>query len=170
MATYEITTPAGQTINREMLLCYLNTGTALAPEWSLIGLRTDDSSMEYDWGEETSQDIIGQTHTLLKKPVITQTFDPAPLDSGYTALAAIWQDAVVDQNYASLASKDMLIWHAYAGFAERYSSCMVKPTSLGGEGGGNIGLPFDVTYGGERTKGTVTKGEDGTITFTAEAA
>lgn len=169
MADYKITTPNGQTIGREMLLCYLNVGSDLSPEWALIGLRTEDSSMEYDWGEETTQDIIGQTHTLLKKPVITQTFDPAPLDSGYTALTKIWQDAIVDQNYTALASKDMLIWHKYGGFAERYKSCMVKPTSLGGEGGGNIALPFDVTYGGERVKGTVST-SDGTVTFAPEAA
>jgi len=44
---------------------------------------------------------------------------------------------------------------------------MVKPSGLGGEGGGNIGMPVDVTYGGERTVGTVTKGAGGSVTFAA---
>ena len=43
---------------------------------------------------------------------------------------------------------------------------MVKPSSLGGEGGGNIGMPIDVTYGGKRTTGTAAV-SDGTVTFTA---
>ena len=67
----------------------------------------------------------------------------------------------------------MLIVHLYAGtkdtaaFAERYSSCMVKPSSLGGEGGGFVGMPMDITYGGARTVGTAAVSA-GTVTFTAD--
>jgi len=69
----------------------------------------------------------------------------------------------------------MLVVHLYAGttatpFAERYPSSMVKPTSIGGEGGGFIEMPFDATYGGEREVGTATKDPDtGAITFTKAA-
>lgn len=66
-----------------------------------------------------------------------------------------------EQNAAALANQDVLIVHHYAGtaktapvFAERYSASMVKPSSLGGEGGGSVGMPFDVTLGGTRTTGT----------------
>ena len=66
----------------------------------------------------------------------------------------------------------MLIVHFYAGtaatpFAERYSSCMVEATGLGGEGGGNVGMPITVTYGGDRTLGTASKdATTGVVTFT----
>ena len=44
---------------------------------------------------------------------------------------------------------------------------MVEVTGLGGEGGGNIGMPMTVTYGGMRTVGTTTKdATTGAITFT----
>ena len=43
---------------------------------------------------------------------------------------------------------------------------MVRPTSLGGEGGGNMEMGVSITYGGERTLGTVSKGTGGVITFT----
>ena len=41
------TTP-GQTVGREMLIAYLNTGESSTPTWSPIGKRVEDSSAEYD--------------------------------------------------------------------------------------------------------------------------
>lgn len=167
MADYNFTTNPGETVARELLVAYLNTGTQQAPVWSPLGKRVEDSSAEYDWGESTSQDILGNAWAKLKKPVITQTFDPSDLDAGDEAQQKIWQLAVVEQNAQALANMDVLIAHLYAGFGERYESCMVKPSSLGGEGGGSIGMPLDITYGGKRSIGSVTN-TGGTIKFTAE--
>ena len=169
----EFNTTAGQTIARALLVAYLNTGTSAAPVWSPLGTRVEDSSTEYDWGDESIQDILGHTYTTMKTPTLTQSFDPCPLDSGEAALTHIWNLAVKEQDAQALANQDMLIAHYYDGddgnFAERYSACAVRPTSLGGEGGGNIEMPIDVTYGGDRTVGTVTK-SNGAVTFTANAA
>ena len=164
-------TTAGQTIARKLLMAFLNTGTSSAPVWSIVGKRVEDSSQEYDWNKETTQDILGNTFTTMSAPTITQTFDPSDLDAGDPAIVKIWNLAVKEQNAAALANQDVLIVHAYAGtaktavFAERYSSCMVKPSSLGGEGGGFIGMPIDVTLGGTRTVGTAAI-SGSTITFT----
>lgn len=167
MADYNFTTNPGETVARELLVAYLNTGTAESPVWSPLGKRVEDSSAEYDWGESTSQDILGNAWAKLKKPIITQTFEPCDLDAGDEAQKKIWQLAVVEQNAQALSNMDLLIAHLYAGFGERYESCMVKPSSLGGEGGGNIGMPLDITYGGKRTIGSVSN-TGGTIKFTAE--
>ena len=176
MADYEFNTTDGQTIDRALLIAYLNTGTSSSsPTWSPIGKRVEDSSQEFDWSEETKQDILGSTYTTMKKPVITQTFDPCELDAGDEAQKKIWNLAIVQQDNNALANMDMLIVHLYAGtantavFAERYESCMIKPTGLGGEGGGSIGMPIDVTYGGKRTIGTASV-SDGTVTFTPASA
>jgi len=73
-----------------------------------------------------------------------------------------------------MVSYDCLLVHLYAGtegtaaFAERYGSCAIVPTSLGGEGGSSLGMPVDVTLGGERTTGTVAV-SGGTYTFTADS-
>lgn len=175
MAEYTFNTTPGETISRELLIAYLNTGTESAPVWSPLGKRTTDSSEEFDWGEETNQDILGNTFTTMKKPTITQSFDPWDLDGGDAAQAKIHKLAIIEQNSSALSNQDMMIAHFYTtasgntgSFAERYNSCMVKPNSLGGEGGGNIGMPVDVTYGGTRTIGAVTKAADGTITFAPE--
>ena len=173
MADLTFNTTAGETVARELMIAYLNTGESGTPVWSPIGKRVEDSSEEMDWGEETKQDILGQTYTTLKKPTITQTFDPCELDSSDAAQEKIWNLAVKDQNAQALANMDMLIVHFYAGtantavFAERYSACAVKPSGLGGEGGGNIGMPIDVTYGGVRTTGTAAV-SGGPVTFTAD--
>ena len=172
MSDISFNTTAGQTVDRALMIAYLNTGTNSAPIWSPLGKRVEDSSAEYDWSDETKQDILGNTWATMKKPVVTQTFDPCELDASDVAQQKIWNLAVVQQDAAALANQDMLIVHLYAGtattaaFAERYESCMVKPSSLGGEGGGNIGMPIDVTYGGKRTTGTAAV-SDGTVTFTA---
>ena len=166
-------TPSGQTIARELLIAYLNTGTAAAPVWSPLGKRVEDSSTELDWENEISRDILGATHGTLKKPKITQTFEPCDLDGGDAAQVKIWNLAVRDQDAQALAAQDMLIVHFYAGeevspFAERYTGCMIEITGLGGEGGGNIGMPFEVTYGGERITGTASLGTGRAVTFTPD--
>ena len=56
------TTP-GQTVGREMLIAFLNTGENETPKWSPIGKRVEDSSSEYDWQTETKVYIFGNTYT-----------------------------------------------------------------------------------------------------------
>lgn len=164
---YDFNTAAGNTVARELLLAYLNTGTSDAPVWSIIGKRVEDSSEEYDWQSETKQDILGSTYGVLKKPIISQTFEPCEIDAADLAQKKIWDLAVVAQDAQALANMDMLIVHSYAGFGERYQSCMIEATGLGGEGGGNIGMPIKVTYGGTRIKGTASV-SGGVVTFTPE--
>ena len=160
-------TTAGQTVARELLIAYLNTGTASEPVWSAVGKRVEDSSIELDWGVESKVDIFGQTWTTGKKATKTQTFEPCELDSGDDALVKIWNLAIKDNDVNALLNQDMLIVHFYAGsnFAERYESCAVLPTGLGGEGGKSVDMPLEITYGGKRTTGTATN-EGGVITFT----
>lgn len=174
MADLTFNTTSGQTIDRELMVAYLNTSATSTPTWSPLGKRVSDSSEELDWSLETEQDILGNTFTGMKKPVITQTFDPYYLDGGDTAAVKLWNLAIKDQNVASLASLDMLIVHMYAGtassavFAERYEACAVSVTGIGGEGGGRLSMPIEVTYGGKRTTGTASVTSAGVVTFSAD--
>ena len=169
MADLTFNTVAGQVIAREMLIAYLNTGTSSTPVWSPVGKRVEDSSAEYDWQEESKVDIFGKTYTTFKKPIVSQTFDPCELDSEDVAQVKIWNQAVKDQDIGAMTNNDMLIVHLYAGtantavFAERYSSCAVKPSGLGGSD--TVTMPIDVTYGGTRTVGTAAI-NDGVVAFT----
>lgn len=172
--SYTFKTPAGQTIDRDLLILYLNTGEAAAPTWSPIGKRVEDSSVDFDWSTETKQDILGGTYTTGKKATRTQIFDPCELDAGDAAQQKIWQLAIVDDDVNALLNQDLLLVHYYTtndsgdSFAERYPASAVLPTSLGGEGGGNIGMPIDVTFGGVRQKGGASIAA-GVVTFNADA-
>lgn len=68
MADLTFNTASGQTIDRELLVAYLNTAgaSATSPTWSPLGSRVTDSSEEIDWGKESSTDILGKTHTSMK--------------------------------------------------------------------------------------------------------
>ena len=173
---FEFNTPAGQTIDRKLYLCCGNSGTAAAPKWGKLGKRVEDSSAEMDWGEETKKDVLGDTYTTMKTPVISQTFDPCELDSGDEYQKHVWELAVVDQDAPALCNQDLLRIHLYAvdeegnAFAERYPSSMVKPSGFGGAGGGSLTMPIDITFGGTREVGTASVAEDGTITFTPKGA
>ena len=170
MADMNFNTQEGATVARKLLILYLNTGTSETPVWSVIGKRVEDSSMEYDWGDETKTDILGDTYTELKTPTITQTFDPCELDAGDKAQLRLWNQSIKDHDVAAMSNNDVLVVHAYTGdaepgaFAARYMSSTVRPTSLGGSS--NIGMPIDVTFGGKRQTGTATS-TGGTVTFTA---
>lgn len=176
MADLTFNTTAGQTIDRELMIAYLNTGTSESPIWSAIGKRVEESTAEYDWGQESKQDVLGNTYTTMKKPTTTQTYDPIPLDAGDPAAVKLWNLAVKDRDAQALANQDMLIAHFYAvsgetkAFAERWESSAIAVTSIGGDGGGTLNIATEITYGGTRTLGTVAKGVGGTVTFTPDAA
>lgn len=176
MADLTFNGTTGQTIARELLIMYLNTGTTGTPAWHAFGKRVSDSSMSMDWQQETEKDILGNTFTTMKKPTVTQSFDPMPLENGNEVHEYLWNRAVKDQDAQALANLDVLVVHAYANagttqtaaaFAERYASCAMAITGLGGEGGGNISMPGEITLGGTRTTGKATV-SDGTVTFTAD--
>lgn len=174
MADLEFSTTEGQTIARELLIAYLNTGTAEAPVWSAIGKRVEDSSAELDWGQESSTDVLGNTFVTMHKPTMTQSFDPLPLDAGDAAAVKLWNLAIKDHDAQALSNQDMLIGHFYATsgeakFAERYTGSGIAVTSIGGEGGGTLNIATEITYGGTRTLGTISKSTSGAIAFTPAA-
>ena len=169
-----INTTAGETVAREAMILYLNTSTTSSPTWSAIGKRVTDSAIEQDWSTENEQDILGNTFITAKKPVLTQSFDSYYVDSEDLALTKIYDLGVIQQNAQALCNLDLLVVHFYSGatatpFAERYPQSSIVPTSLGGEGGGNLAMALDCTFGGERVVGTASRGTGGAISFTPAA-
>ena len=168
MSTHPFQSPSGETLGRGLLLLALNTGTAAAPVWTLMGRRVEESSASYDWQRESKKDILDNTYSTLRDPIITQTFEPWELSGGDAAQEAIWDKAIRQHDARGLANMDLLIIHLYAGtsaFAERYPASAIEVTGLGGPGGGNLSMPITVTFGGKRQIGTA-KVENGIITFT----
>lgn len=171
MPDINFNTAEGHEIDRDLLILCLNVGTDIVPDWAPIGRGVEASAAEFDWQRESKRDILGNTYTTMRKPIITQNFDPWPLANGDKAQKYLWKLAVQDQDAQALSNLDCLLIHKYAGtsgtamFAERYEKTTIEPTSLGGDGGSFLSMPITVTYGGERTTGTASI-SGGTISFT----
>lgn len=172
--TYTITTSGeGISATREMMITYLNTGTADAPVWSAMGAKVTDSNIDYDWSIETNTDILGATYTRAKTAQMTQNFSGAEIVAGDNVMNHLTNLAVVQKSAAKLVNQDCLIVHTYlkaadgVAFAERYPASAVIPTTIGGEGGGFLVSDIEVTYGGTRSKGGASV-VDGAISFTPE--
>lgn len=174
---YTIKTEAGLTVARELLILYLNTGTSSAPVWSPIGRRVESADMEKNYDANTIRDILGDVYSSLKKPIISQSFDPWPLDSGDAAASKVWSLDTLEQNVQALANQDVLVAHLYTtdgettakSFGERYPNSMIEPTRMGGDGGGDLTQGCNVTFGGTRAVGAVTVGTGGTVSFAPAA-
>lgn len=172
---FTLSTPAGEPATRSLMMCFLNTGAKEAPVWSVLGTRVEESSVEFDYQMESKTDVLDQTRTTARKPIRTQSFEPCEVDSADSAQAKLIQLAIVEDNVQALLNLDMLIVHAYLKnstgkvFAERFDACSILPESLGGAGGAALGMPINVTYGGERITGTATV-TGTTVTFVAANA
>lgn len=174
-AKYTIKGNTGEAASRDLMITYLNTGTTDAPVWSAMGRTVEDSSVEYDYSQETKTDILGETRVTAKTPTVTQTFSGNNLLAGDAVLNHILDMNVVRRNISEALNQDVLIAHLYLTdsedkpFAERWKSSSVLMTTNGGAGGEMLASDIEVTYGGERVTGTISKGAGGAIEFTAAA-
>lgn len=170
---YSIAGNAGQSASRDLLVTYLNTGTGEDPVWSAMGRSVEDSSVEYDYSLETKTDILGEIRNTAKAPATTQNFSGNNLIAGDDVLNHILDMMIVRRNIAEALNQDVLIAHLYLTdddgqpFAERWKSSSVLLTSNGGAGGDMLAVEIDVSFGGEREVGTVSK-SGGKVTFTAD--
>lgn len=171
---YTIKGNAGEAASRDLMVTYINTGTSAAPVWSAMGRTVEDSSIDYDYSQESKTDILGETHVTAKTPATTQTFSGNNLLAGDAVLNHILDMTIVRRSIAEALNQDLLIAHLYltdsAGnpFAERWKSSSVLLTTNGGAGGDMLASDIEVTYGGERETGTISKGAGGAIEFTAD--
>lgn len=162
-----VTTGEGISATREMMITYLNTGSADAPVWSAMGAKVTDSNIDYDWSLENSTDILGNSYAKAKTAQMTQSFGGSEIIAGNSVMNHLVDLAVVQKNAAKLVKQDCLIVHTYLQdgekrtFAERYPESAVIPTTLGGEGGAALVTDIDVTYGGARVVGYAVKTESG---------
>lgn len=173
-ATYKIAGDSGKRATRELLVTYLNVASYDDPIWKPLGRTSSDSSIERDWSVETKTGIYGEVFTSAKKPTKTQSFSDNDIIAGDDVQNHLLDIAVVKEDVSKIVGQDVLIAHLYLNdnenkpFAERYPASAVVMTTTGGEGGGMLVSDIDVTYGGTREVGTISKVGD-TVTFTVDS-
>lgn len=130
----------------------------------ILGVRTEDSSIEFNPDIETSTDILGNNYTDVNKTEPQQDFDPFTLLGGsdlgeYLANAALENDIDAYQNaftiyiieaFATSGSSSSVAYKAV-----KHTDCSIIPTAIGGDV--YINMPLEVHLSNKITKGTVDK-------------
>lgn len=164
----------GQKAERKLLVTAVNVGDSITkdsgtPEWQIVGVGVEDSSIEFNPDTETVTDILGITETTVNKLEVSQSLDPMTVRGG-SKLALKLYNQVKYGRLSELAMYEVMQIHAYVGTdgayeAEIHKGCTLTPQSIGGSS--YIDMPIDISYSNDKVHGTVDKYKYGeTVTFT----
>lgn len=153
---------AGQRAQRKKLITVAEWGDGSASQKrELLGVRTEDSSIELNPDIQTSTDILGITYTDVNKTEPQQTFDPFYIIGG-SDLATYLTDAVLRNNIDAYNNTfNVYVIAAFLTdtgskyFAVKHTGCSIIPTALGGDSYNN--MPIEVHYSNNITVGSVDK-------------
>ena len=165
----------GQKAERKLLVTAVNVGDSISsgsgtPEWQIIGVGVEDSSIEYNPDTETITDILGITETTVNKLETSQTLEPMTVRGG-SKLAIKLYNQIKYNRVSEFAMYEVMQIHAYVGTdrayeAEVHKNCTITPQSLGGDA--YVDMPIDINYSNDKVHGTVDNYKYGsTITFTS---
>ena len=165
----------GQKAERKLLVTAVNVGDSITkgsgtPEWQIIGVGVEDSSIEYNPDTETKTDILGITETTVNKLETSQTLEPMTVRGG-SKLAIKLYNQIKYKRVSESSMYEVMQIHAYVGTdgayeAEVHKNCTITPQSLGGDA--YVDMPIDINYSNDKVHGTVDNYKYGsTITFTA---
>ncbi len=155
-------------LKRSYLLHYIdaNFGSG-TPEWYLIGQDIEDMSVELNPDTEQIKNILDETvvnDNGYEPSFSAETYYANTGDSIYAKLKDIAMNRLTGDDCKTTVL-EVLIDSTTSPYTAWTEDCVVKPQSYGGAQGG-VNIPFDVTFDGNRTEGTVTM--SGTVpTFTA---
>lgn len=130
----------------------------------ILGVRTEDSSIEFNPDIQTSTDILGITYSDVNKTEPTQSFDPFYIIGGgklaaYLSRAALKNDIAAYNNVfdvyivTAYLRKDGTIDSEGACYAVRHANCSIIPQSMGGDT--KMNMPVEVHYSNDITEGSV---------------
>lgn len=164
----------GQKAERKLLVTAVNVGDSISkgsgsPDWQIVGVGVEDSSIEYNPDTETVTDILGITETTVKKLETAQTLDPMTIRGG-SKLALKLYNQVKYNRLSEFSMYEVMQIHAYIGSegayeAEVHKNCTLTPQSIGGDA--NVDMPIEINYSNDKIHGTVNAFTYGsTVTFT----
>lgn len=155
----------GKRPERKLLITVAAWGTVtggVEANREILGVRTEDSSIEFNLDSETVTDILGTTYTDLNKTEPQQDFDPFNITGG-SALAQYLTDAALKNqisNYNQTFTIYIIAAFMYDStntvyFAVRHDQCSIYPTSIGGDS--YVGIPIEVHLSNKGKYGYVDK-------------
>jgi len=165
-----------QKAERKLLVTAVNVGDSISdtsagssPEWQIVGVGVEESSIEFNPDTETVTDILGITETTVNKFETAQSLEPMTVRGG-SKLAVKLYNQVKYNRMSEFSMYEVMQIHAYVGTegsyeAEVHKNCTLTPQSLGGSS--YIDMPIDINFSNDKVHGTVNAYKYGsTITFT----
>ena len=167
----------GEKAQRKFLVTAVNVGDSVTmssgtPEWQVVGVGVEDSSIEFNPDTETITDILGITETTVNKLETAQTLDPMTVRGG-SKLAIQLYNQVKYGRLSEFSMYEVMIISAFVGEngayeAEVHKGCTLTPQSMGGDS--YVDMPIDINFSNDKIHGTVNDYKYGsTITFTKTA-
>lgn len=167
----------GEKAQRKLLVTAVNVGDSITqtsgtPEWQIVGVGVEDSSIEFNPDTETITDILGITETTVNKLETAQTLDPMTVRGG-SKLALQLYNQIKYGRLSEFSMYEVMIIYAFVGEtsayeAEVHKGCTLTPQSMGGDA--YVDMPIDINFSNDKIHGTVNDYKYGsTITFTKTA-
>ena len=161
-------------IARKYMAHYIDSSFGgVSASFERLGKDLEEFNVELNPDTETSKNILGESTFKMNGYEESASVEPyyADVTSG---LFAKLQDIIDNRKYGDACKTKMLdvhLWETTSGssteFVAYQQDCYVVINSYGGDTSG-YQIPFTVYPVGTRTKGKVTIGAGGTVTFTAD--
>lgn len=126
----------------------------------LLGVRTEESSIDFNADINTTTDIRGNNYTDLDKTQPQQSFDPSPLVGGSRLQAYLnyirSRNAISELGNFTVYIITAFIGNEADGYAtEKHVNCSIIYDSIGGDT--KVDFPYTVYFSNDITNGTVDK-------------
>lgn len=159
-------------LKRSHLLHFIDAsfGSAQKPNWFLIGKDIEDMSVDLNPDTQTKKNILDETVTEdngYEPSISADTYYANTGDSIYEKIKDIAMNRLTGDDCKTQVL-EVLIDKKEGPYSAWTENCVVKPQSYGGPQGG-VNIPYNISFDGNRQKGTVTI-TDKVPTFTADSA
>ena len=158
-------------LHRSHLLHYLDStfGGSGSPAWYLLGKDVEDASVELNSDSETVKNILDETNVNdngYEPSLDIGTYYANPGDSIYSKIKDIAMNRLTGDS-CKTKILEVIVDKTSGEYDAWTEDVIVKPQSYGGPQGG-VNIPFNISFSGNRVKGTVTF-SNGVPTFTADS-
>lgn len=157
---------SGQRAQRKLLVTAAGWGSGASSQKQILGVRTEDSSIEFNPDINTTTDIRGNTYTDVEKTEPQQTLDPSFIIGG-SALHDYLTEAVLKNDIDAYNQRfDIYIITVWLTdgtpttgdgkfYCVKHANCSIFPTSIGGDN--YVSMPLEIHLSNNITEGTVDK-------------
>lgn len=154
-------------LKRNAMITYVNVGEGSSPEWEAVGVKVEDSSIEFNPETNSITDILGINHTTVGKMQPQQSFDPFTIRKESKLAEKLFQIVVIEKDTTKLSQFEVMVVYYFDGAegaytADKQTGCTIVANSLGGSS--TLDMPIEIYYSNNSVMGTVADIKNPTFT------